>query len=327
MILVSKNSNENVINSIKSIEYLNIVMHYSLDQFQTFLAVVDHGGFAAAARELGRSQSSITYAIRALEEQTGLILFDRAHYRPQLTSAGKALLPRARRLVEDLQDFHAQASGFAQGVEAALTLVVNEFADMEQVIAALTVMHKTFPGVGVKLVRKSFGDDLEMVRQGQAQLGVVAGLGPMGNEIEAHFLGEGPLIAVAAPVHPLAQKQGALALEDVRGHMQIVWTREGALAGDPDFGVHALDAWHVTELDTKRRLLLAGIGWGSMPLHLVQQEIDQGRLVRLTIQSWEGSDRMPVFPAFVIRQRKAVQGPAARCLMQALMNSAQEAQP
>jgi DNA-binding transcriptional LysR family regulator len=101
MILVSKISNENVINSIESIEYLNIAMHYSLDQFQTFLAVVDHGVCRCGAR-LGRSQSTITYAIRALEEQTGLILFDRAHYRPQLTSAGKALLPRARRLVEDL---------------------------------------------------------------------------------------------------------------------------------------------------------------------------------------------------------------------------------
>jgi DNA-binding transcriptional LysR family regulator len=53
------------------------------------------------ARELGVHSPPLRGVIRALEEQTGLILFDRAHYRPQLTSAGRRCATRARRLVED----------------------------------------------------------------------------------------------------------------------------------------------------------------------------------------------------------------------------------
>ena len=67
----------------------------TLDQFAVFAAVVDAGSFAAAARRMNRAQSAITYAIQKLEEQSGVVLFDRAAYRAELTEAGRALLPAA----------------------------------------------------------------------------------------------------------------------------------------------------------------------------------------------------------------------------------------
>ncbi len=294
---------------------------YTLDQFQVFLAVVDCGGFAAAARKLGRAQSAITYAIRALEEQTGLLLFDRAHYRPQLTDAGRALLPRARLLVEDLEDFQLHAEGFAHGVEAGLSLVVNEFSDMAPVIQALDSLHQAYPSVRVRVSIKPFADDLEMVRSGQALIGVVAAIAQIGNEFEARLLSEHSLVAVAAPGHPLAALNGPIALAQLRGQMQIVWTRASATADSSDLGVHALDAWHVTDLGLKRQLLCAGIGWGSMPRHLVQADIEAGRLKVLQMESWEGRDQMPQFPSFVIRLKKVVLGPAARHLIDALLSA------
>ncbi len=66
----------------------------TLDQFAVFVTVVEEGSFSAAARKLGRAQSAITYTVQALEAQTGTDLFDRSAYRPKLTPAGRALLPR-----------------------------------------------------------------------------------------------------------------------------------------------------------------------------------------------------------------------------------------
>lgn len=294
---------------------------YSLDQFQVFIAVVDCGGFAAAARKLGRAQSAITYAIRGIEEQTGLLLFDRSHYRPKLTDAGLALLPRARQLLEDIDDFHRHAEGFAHGVEAGLSLVVNEFANMQGVIQALDSVRKAYPAVRVKVTLKPFGDDIGMVRTGQAVLGVVAGISPLGTEFEANHLADIELVAVAAPSHPLAHIVGPIGLSHLRGQMQIVWTRDSATSDSNDLGVHALDAWHVTDLEVKLRLLRAGIGWGSMPRHMVQSDVTAGRLQLLDMESWEGRDRMPSFPCFVIRPKKMVLGPAARHLLKALQDA------
>lgn len=294
---------------------------YSLDQFLVFIAVVDCGGFAAAARKLGRAQSAITYAIRALEEQTGLVLFDRAHYRPRLTDAGRALLPRARLLVEDLDDFHLHAKGFARGVEAAVSLVVNEFVDQRPVIGALDSLRRAYPSVRVRLAVKPFGEDIEMVRAGQATLGVVAAITSLGNEFEARQLLNQTLVAVAAPGHPLAAIRGPIELGQLRGQMQIVWTRDTTATDSSDLGVHALDAWHVTDLHAKLCLLRAGVGWGSMPAHMVQEDLAAGRLRQLDMESWEGRDRMPSFSSFVIRLKKGVPGPAARYFVDTLLES------
>lgn len=69
----------------------------TLDQLQIFLAIVETGSFAAAARRLGRATSVISYAIANLEAQLGLELFDRGAARtPQLTEAGRAVLADAR---------------------------------------------------------------------------------------------------------------------------------------------------------------------------------------------------------------------------------------
>src|SRR5579863_2120874 len=89
----------------------------SLDQFAVFAAVVEEGSFAAAARRMNRAQSAITYAIQKLEEQSGLPLFDRSSYRPALTKAGEALLPRAQRILSDLDEYRLHARQMTKGLE------------------------------------------------------------------------------------------------------------------------------------------------------------------------------------------------------------------
>lgn len=316
--LPSPVAHENRLIWIKTIKKSDQVATYSLDQFHVFAAVVDCGGFAAAARKLGRAQSAVTYAIRGLEEQTGLVLFDRSHYRPQLTDAGRALLPRARRLLDELEDFQQQADGFAHGVEAALSIVVNNFTDPAPVIRALDAMRQVFPSVRVRIAQKPFGEDIDMLRAGEAQLGVIAAIAPLGSEFESRFISEQSLVAVAAPSHALAAMEAPIGVAALRRHLQVVWTRAIGRAELDDLGVHALDSWRVTELDMKLRLIREGVGWGSLPSHLVQDDLANGRLRELQVESWEGRDRMPSFPTSVVRVAKAVLGPAARFLMETL---------
>jgi DNA-binding transcriptional LysR family regulator len=85
----------------------------TLDQIRVFLSVVDAGSFPKAAKSLQRAQSAITYAIRKLEAEIGVQLFDRSAYRSVLTPAGRALLTRARRIAEEAGAFREQARGLA----------------------------------------------------------------------------------------------------------------------------------------------------------------------------------------------------------------------
>ncbi len=310
------NSNENRLESNNSIMKSDMEASFSLDQFAVFVAVVDQKGFASASRHLGRAQSAITYAIKGLEEATGVQLFDRSGYRPVLTDAGRALLPRARRLLADLAEYSQQAESFSAGVEAALTVVADMFVPVPLLATALAQVNFRYPSVSVKLVVEAPREAVELLKAGQAQVGVLSALQPFGAELQTARWTEHDLVAVAHPSHPLAAL-ASIAPADLHGHMQLVWipTRP---SDRPLSGVHALDRWYTTDLATKRTLLLAGLGWGSMPDHLVADDLLAGRLIKLNLQSWEGSDRMPHFATVAAWRRDSSHGPAARKLIEAL---------
>jgi len=291
------------------------VADYTLDQFTVFVAVVECGGFAAASRRLGRAQSAVTHAIRNLEEVSGLLLFDRSGYRAVLTDAGRALLPRARQVLAEADGFRRVSQGFAVGLEASLTVVVGPFVPEGPVAQALCRLHTELPTVRVVLHQQAHDRSLEMLGQGLAQVAVLAEATKIGRQFESFRLAEQTLVAVAAPGHPLVAEPAPIAPERLRQHMQVVWHSGNESLAPQDLGVHATDCWYVNTLAAKRSLLLAGVGWGSLPDHLVADDLAEGRLVRLEPLSWEGRDRMPSFHTIVVWRRDAVAGPAQRALL------------
>ncbi len=93
------------------------------DAFTTFVAVAEAGGFAVAARRLGRSPAAVTRIIAALEAELGTPLFRRTTRVVSLSEAGTLLLPSARRILADV----AEASATVGGAHSALVgpLVVS----------------------------------------------------------------------------------------------------------------------------------------------------------------------------------------------------------
>src|SRR5882757_1248470 len=75
----------------------------TLTQLRSFIAVVQHGGFTAAARAMHSSQTTVTSQIQALEEEHGVELFHRRGRRVDLTATGSEFLRIARQIV-DLED-------------------------------------------------------------------------------------------------------------------------------------------------------------------------------------------------------------------------------
>lgn len=288
---------------------------YTLDQFVVFQTVVECGGFAAAARQLGRAQSAVTHAIRNLEEASGLLLFDRSGYRATLTDAGRALLPRARQVLAEADGFRRASQGFALGLEASLAIAVGPFVNEQPLAQALNRLHSRHPTVRVSVRTEAHSQALESLSSGQSQLALLAEATPLGSQFESFRIAEQSLVAVAAPSHPLVREPQPIPPGRLRLHMQVVWHSGTESLAPQDLGVHATDCWYVNSLASKRSLLLAGVGWGSLPDHLVADDLASGRLVRLEPAGWEGRDRMPSFHAVVVWRRDAVIGPAQRELL------------
>jgi DNA-binding transcriptional LysR family regulator len=86
------------------------------------------------------------------------------------------------------------------------------------------------------------------------------------------------LVPVVAPDHPLAALDGPIDTDVLQRHVQLVLTDRSSLTAGRDHGVLSGRTWRLADLGAKHSMLLAGLGWGNMPSHLVQNDIAQGQL-------------------------------------------------
>jgi DNA-binding transcriptional LysR family regulator len=287
----------------------------SLDHLKTFLAVAEAGSFAGAARRLGRATSVVSYAIANLESQLGLALFERkATRRPQLTEAGRAILADSRGIAQGMDGLLARARGLIGGLEAEVAIAVDVMLPASVLVQALNAFRAEFPTVGLRLYVEALGAVTQLVLDGVASVGVSGPLPRRMDAIEQGAVGMVKLIAVAADSHPLARRKGALTTAILREHVQLVLTDRSTLTRGQDFSVIATQTWRLADLGAKHALLLAGLGWGSMPEWIVREDIAAGRLVRLAISTWEDS----LYPLQSLHRADRPPGPAGRWLIQRL---------
>jgi DNA-binding transcriptional LysR family regulator len=118
-------------------------------------------------------------------------------------------------------------------------------------------------------------------------------------------------VPVAAPSHPLARKAGSVTAAEARAEVQLVLTDRSRLTDGLDLGVMGLETWRLADLGAKHALLLAGVGWGSMPEPMVRDDLASGGLVRLALDHWAAD----LYTLQAIHRSDTTPGPAARWLI------------
>jgi DNA-binding transcriptional LysR family regulator len=303
----------------------------TFDQLQIFLAVVEHGSFAAAGRRLHRATSVISYGVSNLEAQLGVELFDReATRRPRLTEAGQAVLTEARKVAQGVDGLRAKVKGLLDGLEAEVHLAVDVMLPAARVGELLRAFAETFPTVSLRLSVEALGGVMGLVMDRRAVLGVSGPLPEEREEIERISIGAVEMIPVAAPGHPLARLE-TIAPGDTRDHIQLVLTDRSLLTEGRDFGVMSRRTWRLADLSAKHALLREGIGWGNMPSAMVEGDLGSGALVRLAMPESPGAS----YSLSAIYRRDTPPGPAAswllrqfsRCPAQAFLSLEPEAAP
>lgn len=284
----------------------------TLDQIAVFLAIVETGSFAGAARKLGRATSVISYAIANLENQLGVTLFVRAGTaKPKLTEAGRAILSDSRGLAIALDGLLAKARGLTQGLEAEVSLVVDVMLPACKLVEALDEFSRKFATVALRLRVEALGAVTQAVLEGAAVFGISGPLELANDLLTRAPAGSVRLVPVAAPDHALALMEGVISASAARDHIQLVLTDRSRLTQDRDFGVLAVKSWRLADLGAKHALLLAGLGWGNMPEPMVEDDTKRGRLVALNIETPGGL----IYPLHSVHRSDTPPGPAASWLM------------
>jgi DNA-binding transcriptional LysR family regulator len=289
----------------------------TLDQMRTFVAVAEAGSFRAAAARVSRVQSAVSHAIANLETELGVALFDRTGHRPALTVEGRALLEDARAILLRVDRLRARSRGFSEGVEIVLSLVADGLFPIDRLTTALKRMHEQFPSVSVRLAIEPLGAPLSALQEHRADLAIIVGEEFRVPEVELEVLARVPMLAVVTADHPLAAQADHVAVADLASHLQVVLEDPTALTRGRDIGVLSPETWRVRSQAAKHALILAGVGWGRLPLWEIGRDLDRGRLVRLNAPALGQYGATPL-TAFLAWRGDQALGPAARAVRDSL---------
>jgi DNA-binding transcriptional LysR family regulator len=293
----------------------------TLDQFRTFIAAVDEGSFSAAGRRLGRAQSVVSQTLANMEGQLGIQLFDRSGRIPVLTESGRALLSDARAVAGNVDAFKARARGLAGGLEAELSVAIDVMLPTPILTHAVAEFSLRFPEVPLRLYVEALGAVLQPVLDGNCAFGIIGTLPDVPGSAVRERLMEVQMVPVASPSHSLGHHRGPLTINDLSGHVQLVLTDRSNLSKGTEFGVVSAKPWRLADLGSKHAFLRAGMGWGGMPLHLVQADIEAGALVILDVVEVPRKGMWLTLSAAF--QAEAPPGPAGRWLIERIKAEAE----
>lgn len=284
----------------------------TFDQIRIFLAIVDTGSFAAAGRRLNRAVSVISYGIANLETQLGLLLFEREGTRkPQLTVAGRALLGEARSISHGIDGLRAKVKGLLDGLEAEVNLAVDVMLPAERLGKVLRAFAREFPTVQLRLHAEALGAITAMVLDRGAIIGVSGPLAAGVEGVECIAAGSVAMVPVAAPDHALGRME-RIPPGAGRDYTQLVLTDRSRFTEGQDYSVMSPRTWRLADLGAKHALLREGIGWGNMPLPMIEADLVAGTLVRLAMPDHPGG----TYRFAGIWRRDTPPGPAASWLLE-----------
>lgn len=252
------------------------------------------GSFAAAARELGKVPSALTYSVRQLEEALDVLLFDRRSRQARLTAAGEELLQEGRRLLSEIDAVANRVRRVATGWEGQLTIVIDDVVSRRTIFELCEAFYALDPqgssgggapggpGTRLRLRTEVLSGTWEALVSGQADLaiGVAATVEAPPPGIAVDTLGEMPFVYVVSPHHPLAAHEGPLD-DDVLVHHRAVAVADSAQRLSPRT-VNLLPGQEVLTVNSmadKIELQRRGLGAGFVPEYLARPLMARGELV------------------------------------------------
>ena len=289
-------------------------MKLSLEALQVLDAIDRKGSFAAAADELHRVPSAITYSVRQLEEGLGIDLFDRKGHRAVLTDAGRELLNEGRRLLRAAADLECRVQQVARAWESELRIALDTVVGIEKVFGVVEEFYAQGTGTRLRFLHEVLGGTWDALASGRADLAIGApGDAPPGRSYSARSLGRVEMVFVAAPFHPVCREPEPLTDEVIQGHRAVSVADTSRLLPPRTVGLlSGQDTLTVPSMEAKAAAHVAGLGVGFLPRWIAEREALAGRLRILRVAAARAAGEL------VVAWRPGHEGKALRWMVKRL---------
>ncbi|WP_129707822.1 LysR family transcriptional regulator [Priestia megaterium] len=144
-----------------------------IKQLIYFLTIAEEGNISKAAERLHMAQPPLSQQLKLLEEELGVILFERNTRRMKITDAGQLLQSRAQQIIELMEKTSKELNDLKEGSQGVLSIGTISSAGETLVPIVVQDFHKAYPGVDFRIKESSTFEILELVKRGVVEVGVI----------------------------------------------------------------------------------------------------------------------------------------------------------
>jgi len=245
------------------------VRNVTIKQLRSFVMISQERSFTRAAGRMNVSQSALTIAIRDLEAEIGMPLFDRTTRSVELTSQGIGFFPVAKRMLDELSRGMDDLRALAE-LQKGMVVVTAASAIINVVLApAIHVLAASHPRIAVRIIEDATEHMASRVLNGEADFGITTLRRPV-NDIERQLLLRDSLGVLCPRDHPLAAKGRDLTWSDIAKYPLASLGPEGGvramLDNDPRVArILPQPMYEVSSVSSLLALVETGVGIGIFP--------------------------------------------------------------
>ncbi len=256
-----------------------------LQQFLAFAQTARRGSFAAAARDLGGSPSTLAKSVARLETTLGVKLFHRTTRQVSLTADGERLFHRCERVLAEFEDLQADAAGTRTAPSGTLRVDLPIFYGRRFVMPLLAKLMRAHPALTLEVrLQDGFAD---LVRDG---IDLAVRMGELRDStLVARRIDWQHLVMVASPQY-LKARGTPQRLEDLANHQGVTfrmpstgrsrpWQFRHGRQGRRTLEMHPTQSVQLSDTEALGTAALLGMGLTQLPDYIVQDEIARGKLV------------------------------------------------
>jgi DNA-binding transcriptional LysR family regulator len=256
-------------------------------QLLAFAALARRGSFTIAAKDLFLTQSAVSHAIKALEDDVGARLLDRIGRRVLLTQAGEQFLRHTEKILREMEAARAGLETLTKWGHGRLRVGASTTACQHILPTVLREFRQSYPKCVIRIEPGDNAQQLELLRGGQVDLAVVLEPPPQGGEFAFVPLFHDELRFIVAPLHPWA-RAGRVPREQIEGETLVLYNKTSQtfrLVNDY-FREEKITLSNFIELGSMeaiKELVKIGIGAGILAPWIARTELESGSLVSLPL--------------------------------------------
>ncbi|MGD8514114.1 MAG: LysR family transcriptional regulator [Granulosicoccaceae bacterium] len=244
---------------------------------QSFVSVAELGSFSRAAESLHLSQPAVSKRIAGLEDSLDTRLFDRIGRQIRLTGAGQALLPRARRILLEVQDSQRAIHNLSGAIGGRLSIGTSHHIGLHRLPATLRRFNAAYPEVELDLHFMDSEQVCAAVEHGDLELGVVTLPLEPARVLLLEPLWQDQLRFVVSPQHQLARAQRCTA-DKLAGWPAILpaegtYTRNVLENALRPRRINLQVRMSTNYLETIKMMVSIGLGWSILPHTMVDGQV------------------------------------------------------